>query len=1119
MFYDVGQDFKNHHYHWSLGLDVGQHSIGVATVQRDPTGQPIRIGERFVIIPYIPVEPKTQQSLKGIRGQVRRQRRTIRRAKHRRKRLRYLVVKYGLITATELQQLYQPAGLPDIYQLRVKALDEPLSNQELVRILFWMAQHRGFQSNARNQEQDPAHSYIKYSIQQITAALNNPQNSYRTLGELLFRDPRFAHRKHNRVAYNNQPVFLDSAHKIKVPADFLYTPARSLLRQELSLILKQQAQYFPVLNQVITVKHYTQADAPETLTLQEYLLDSVHGPIFGQRNFDDGPGTESGQSQYQKEIGRDPFNHQLRLAHASWTAAEFILDQKINLLQWRTAEEATFHPLTAEQRTQLQQLCLTAAKTPSYSQIATQVLGKKYAQVSFNLDVGQRKSTKFINGLDDFYALKEALQTIPDLVQQRAAFDEVARILLFFKTDLNRLRALQSSKLLQAYRTEFTEQSVCFQKLCQITGNKTVHLSRATILKLLPYLQAGAEYSQALQQAGLDARRVSLSLTDINNSITNPVVKQLVLQSIQIVDRLIKKYGSQPDYITVEMARDVAKTPAERQQITKQIKMNQIQKDKIRQFLQQQHAVVNDRNVLKMRLWQEQQECDFYQPQQKLSLAMVLSSQTEIDHIIPRSVSLDNSYSNKVLTTKRHNQEKGNRLPLQAFNAERQRQIANYAEQLLQEHHISLRKYHNLMQTEVSRQWTNQMLQDTRYATTVLADYLEVHKVKQDGQKRLLRPQGKITADLRSFLKLPKDRQTNYHHAVDALLLAALTPNFLQQLQDYYTQAEQGTTADTGPDLEHYFWTNFPQEIRLFADPDPQTRLQDDQLKQTILQRQVYPVAQIEQLQPIFIYYPEDRRSHGAMFKDSLYGSQYFDQGYLKTYVPVCHLVPTVDPQTGQTILRKGLDKVYPYGRKQNPVAQAGIPPQVFQAIVQNFQQTKQRLLQQQVITPTTSDQKVLAYLPETLVVNQQAIRTVPALRKSNNAYYNARRQVVQIPTHIHYVDLYQNQQQEWLYVPTYTYEHQPSHLICTPHQPRSTWKTITPQDHFQTRLYRYSLVRLAIKRDRQGDLTMQAHQWYYLYFVKFSQNVLTFSDGNNNQIRLSGQSLEKIAKVHPFTK
>ena len=62
-----------------------------------------------------------------------------------------MLVSDGIVIQEELDTMFQ-GQLSDIYEIRTRALDEPISNVEFSRVLINLAQRRGFKSNRKVDE-------------------------------------------------------------------------------------------------------------------------------------------------------------------------------------------------------------------------------------------------------------------------------------------------------------------------------------------------------------------------------------------------------------------------------------------------------------------------------------------------------------------------------------------------------------------------------------------------------------------------------------------------------------------------------------------------------------------------------------------------------------------------------------------------------------------------------------------------------------------------------------------------------------------------------------------------------------------------------------------------------
>lgn len=133
---------------YAIGLDIGIASVGSAVVALDYDENPYGIISLNSRIFDVAENPKDGASLALPRREARSSRRRLRRHRHRIERIKKLLLDNNILTPAQLETLY--AGqLTDIYALRVKALDNIVSNFDIARILLHLAQRRGFKSNRK----------------------------------------------------------------------------------------------------------------------------------------------------------------------------------------------------------------------------------------------------------------------------------------------------------------------------------------------------------------------------------------------------------------------------------------------------------------------------------------------------------------------------------------------------------------------------------------------------------------------------------------------------------------------------------------------------------------------------------------------------------------------------------------------------------------------------------------------------------------------------------------------------------------------------------------------------------------------------------------------------------
>jgi CRISPR-associated endonuclease Csn1 len=343
-------------------------------------------------------------------------------------------------------------------------------------------------------------------------------------------------------------------------------------------------------------------------------------------------------------------------------------------------------------------------------------------------------------------------------------------------------------------------------------------LSKAALSRLMPLMESGMAYRTAVEKC----YRAKLSeildyLPPVNKvfkSVNNPIVTRSLTELRRVMSHLIKFYG-RPEQIRLEVARDIQKGKAGREAAREGMKANLKRKKEAGtdyfQEIGRPGATLDGaskRDVEKVRLWYEQDHVCPY-TSKSIPAGRVLTSEYEVDHIIPFSISQDDSFTNKVLVHNRANQEKGNRIPIAAFgeDQERWKSIEAWVAQRRKKHgKVSSRKLDRILITkdqtkELLDDFRSRQLNDTRWASLWARKYLMhlyggnvVEGVDEKGRRRILTSAGSVTADLRrekgmdAMLKAVLDPSTplppgpfskrfdHRHHIVDAFAVAWCGP-------------------------------------------------------------------------------------------------------------------------------------------------------------------------------------------------------------------------------------------------------------------------------------------------------------------------------------------------------
>ena len=155
----------------------------------------------------------------------------------------------------------------------------------------------------------------------------------------------------------------------------------------------------------------------------------------------------------------------------------------------------------------------------------------------------------------------------------------------------------------------------------------------------------------------------------------NPTVHIGLGQLRRVVNALIAEHGP-PTEIAVEMTRAFKLSPKKLAEVEKEQAENQKKNEKRADQIRKLGQAVNARNLLKLRLWEEQNPYDPLDRRcpytgEVIGIERLLSDEMDIDHLIPFADSWDDSAANKVVCMRFANRDKGKRTPFEAFGRSR----------------------------------------------------------------------------------------------------------------------------------------------------------------------------------------------------------------------------------------------------------------------------------------------------------------------------------------------------------------------------------------------------------------------------------------------------------------
>lgn len=843
---------------YTMGLDIGIGSVGWAVLQNNAQREPIKIVDLGVRVFEKAEQPKTGASLAAPRREARSARRRIRRRRHRKERIRYLIEQSGIMTRAEMKTLFQNSGFEkSVYELRVWALDHLLTREELVRLLIHYAQRRGYKSNSTSEAAKDEKENGK-----VKAALSANQErmakgGYRTVGEMLWKDPEFRQ---------------GDTFKVRNTTDsYKLTQERSEVVREIRLVLETQIQLG---------SDYVTEDF-----LEKYLT------IFeSQRNFDEGPGAGPdgknpyGGNQIEKMIGKCSLEpEEERAAKATYTFEYFRLLQEINHMRL-VQKGGTSEPLTREQR---EIVISTALKSPtlSYGQLRKK-LGMdadwRFNSLYYGSKALEEQEKKKFGHMQSYHKIRAALNRVQkDAISMLDPdqLDAIGRTLTLYKSDDNRIASLRQAQI--------PEEMI--PALLELSFSKTGNLSIRAMRKLIPQLERGITYDKAVaavygETKVQQERRSTLSIDDVEN-ITNPVVRRAVSQSIKVINAIVRKYGP-PEAVRVELARDMKRNFDERNKMQKKQEENRARNERKREQIREyKDGEPTGLDIVKFKLYEEQGGVCLYSGK-PLSLEHLFEpGYVDVDHIIPYSISFDDSYNNKVLVCSSENRMKGNRIPYEYFGHDPARW--HQFETLVESKISSSKKKSNLLLRQLSEDqrkgFRQRNLVDTQHLSRVVYRLLDEHLIFAEGagKKPVQSVNGAITAQIRSRLGIDKIRENgDGHHAVDAVVIACVTPGmtqkitkYAQQRERYYWAKEGYVDTETGEIMtrkeydEKYSpkfpepWPQFRQELMARTGDNPRVE---------ITQLGLATYDSDEEIRPIFVSKMPNHKVSGAAHKDTI---------------------------------------------------------------------------------------------------------------------------------------------------------------------------------------------------------------------------------------------------------
>ena len=864
-----------------LGLDLGIASIGWALIQVQPKDKDKKTEESLCALLDCGVRifkkaevPKSGASLAAERRQKRGQRRIIRRRAHRVARLKYELKKAGflhdgdfidsalkIIKPAPMTWLNQETGeiitqqsmegddkkfLPiGIWGWRVLALDQKIPDRFLALVLLHLVKHRGYFStrkkmdleNLKNSGEPNKEKKERKVLKGVTEndqllaqslAENNP--SYRTPAELAVK--KFGK---------------ETGHIHNKKNDYSHTFNRERIEEEL-----------------IEILHIQQRLGNDKVT--DDVIDTVKNLLKSQRAALSGDALKKmwGKCTFEKDEYRAP-KHTYSAERFTWLSRLNNLAIKSGnfLDRWPTLEEKEILKELPYEQSKLiyaqvrKKWHLTENQrfNISYTVPFKRKKGKKKTAVDQKVE--KKDKTVAWQKIEErtffepvaFHTIKKALQKEGKedkwliLKGNRSLLDTIGVAFSLYKSDEDIENYLYEKV---ETRDKNLLDAIFPSLLKHISFSGTIHLSLKALDKILPYLEEGIRYDETCEKVygshSIFAKNTQKLLPPVPaGTIRNPVVLRSLSQMRKVVNAIIRTYGS-PYKVHIECTRDLGKSHIQRtQEEERQLQNREFNEKASKKFkeLFPDHPP-KPREVLKYRLYEEQQGKSLYSGQEIDVRRLLEPNYIEIDHVLPLSRTWDDSYFNKVLVLKKENQNKGNQTPYEWLKGKEYSQEWQEFQGRVQSLYATIPAKQGYIlhkdlpgnpnaaepETEKVEQFLNRNRSDTRYITRQAAQFIENNLQFRDSEikKKVFTPSGRITKIMRERWCLKKDRGNHRHHALDAVVVACTTQGMEQKITRFFQQKETGKKESLGfPEP----WDFFREEIkaRIFSST-PKAELQ-----------------------------------------------------------------------------------------------------------------------------------------------------------------------------------------------------------------------------------------------------------------------------------------------------
>ena len=791
-----------------LGLDIGSNSIGYSFLKLDEQNSQI-VFEELASNSIVFSEPYTAEERRKARGA----RRLHRRKSTRNKNVRKIFVDYAIadkMFISDATRYIENLIIDDndVYRLREKAVSGvALSRDEFIFATYSIVTDRGYSNMfALVEEETEANKEKKKEDEKLNGFIQKNRDKYLANSYVLPSMVLTTQRKELEDRYQNIPIR-------NKKGDYRNSLDRQMHKDEFKQVVKSQS----------TNKEIFKSEKDCEAFISKIIEDKYNA--FYQRPL------KSFENMVEYCSFYDEFNpkgSQKRMPLANVANVELTLRQSIDNYE-AIEKNGEVKKFTKNEKDKVVKFWLN---TPSTDKITNKNIYKNAGFKDIKIHIRDDKELLILN-IQAYRSMLDVLNhhKIDFQGMQSEFYNEVLLELYYYKNHSSRVEHIDDiikkynidveSSFIEdvaklTYMDGFSAFSLKFASEVLVLMNKKEKI-HSEALDLLGYNSKyldmpSYDYLPPLEPSKADIEWLQKNIPHFETKhlfyqpMMSPKVKRVIAILRKLINELIAKYGK-IDEIRIETAKEM-NSKKEADKITKNQSDFKKKNTDAERFLKSNNINESYNNIERAKLFKEQ-ECECLYCGKNLTNDEAFDeSITEIEHFIPRSVIWINSQKNKILVHKKCNQNKGSKNPIVYLKSIGEWENFKGRIKL----HSKNPKYKWLIDEATitsamaKENWQESYLNDTRSATRAIQKYLNhylypnqnIHN--KGGERHISSVSGKAISELKYMWGIhtvmpkntedKKDRNTNYHHTLDAFTIALCSPSAIQALHTHFKKNE-----------------------------------------------------------------------------------------------------------------------------------------------------------------------------------------------------------------------------------------------------------------------------------------------------------------------------------------